>query len=85
MRLTIARWCWIAWLHSAMSYGRIQVEHIFTPEDLARQTGAWRGALYGMALHHPLAPLQRPHNRCPDVAGLYFVGGTTTPAAASLW
>ena len=57
----------------------IQVEHTFTPEDLARQTGAWRGALYGMALHHPLAPLQRPHNRCPDVAGLYFVGGTTHP------
>ncbi len=24
-------------------------------------------------------PVRRPHNRCPDVRGLYFAGGTTHP------
>lgn len=58
---------------------RVRVQRILTPVDLARKTGAWRGALYGMSLNSLLAPFQRPSNRAKDVQGLYFVGGTTHP------
>lgn len=58
---------------------RLLVEKTLTPLDLARRTGAWRGALYGMSFNSALAPFRRPSNRAPDVAGLYFAGGTTHP------
>ncbi len=58
---------------------RIRSERWRTPEDLRAQTGAWRGALYGLSSNNPLNALRRPHNRCPDVRGLYFAGGTTHP------
>jgi phytoene desaturase len=57
----------------------IVVERRLTPDDLARKTGAFRGALYGTSMNGVLAPFRRPHNRSPDVAGLYFAGGTTHP------
>jgi len=58
---------------------RIVVEEIFTPADLARQTGSWRGALYGASPNNMLAAFRRPPVRDPRVAGLYFAGGTTHP------
>jgi len=58
---------------------RIRVEHALTPADIRRLTGAWRGALYGVSSNQALNAFRRPHNRCPDVQGLYFVGGTTHP------
>ncbi len=58
---------------------RIQTEQILTPLDLARLTGAWRGALYGASSNHPFTAFRRPHNRTTDARGLYFVGGTTHP------
>jgi phytoene desaturase len=57
----------------------IQTERIMTPVDLAQQSGAWRGALYGRSPNNRFAAFQRPHNRAKDVNGLYFVGGTTHP------
>ncbi|NWG16978.1 MAG: phytoene desaturase [Chloroflexi bacterium] len=59
--------------------GRIRVERIITPADLERMTGARRGALYGASSNSPLAAFRRPHNRAPDVRGLYFAGGTAHP------
>jgi phytoene desaturase len=59
--------------------GRIQVERCLTPLDLQAQTGAWRGALYGASANSRWAAFRRPHNRCPQLAGLYFAGGTTHP------
>lgn len=59
--------------------GRIRHQTIFTPHDLARQTGAWRGALYGASANSRWTTFRRPHNRCPDFRGLYFAGGTTHP------
>ncbi len=59
--------------------GRIEVERTFTPADLERQTGAWRGALYGASSNSRWAAFRRPHNRAPDVRGLYFAGGTAHP------
>jgi diapolycopene oxygenase len=58
---------------------RIRAEHILTPLDIQSRTGAWRGALYGHSFNDSLASFRRPHNRCPDLKGLYFVGGATHP------
>jgi phytoene desaturase len=58
---------------------RIEVEKILTPVDLERLTGARRGALYGASSNSRWAAFRRPHNRAPDVKGLYFAGGTTHP------
>lgn len=57
----------------------IVVERCLTPTDLAAQSGAYRGALYGLAAHGPLAALRRPSNRDRRVGRLYYVGGTTHP------
>lgn len=54
-------------------------QHIFTPLDLERMTGAWRGALYGASSNNRWAAFLRPRNRARDMVGLYFAGGTTHP------
>jgi phytoene desaturase len=59
--------------------GHIRAEHLLTPLDIERKTGAWRGALYGHSFNNWFASFQRPHNRSPDVRGLYLAGGTTHP------
>jgi phytoene desaturase len=58
---------------------KIRVERLFTPQDLERMTGATRGALYGASANSRWTAFRRPHNRCPDLRGLYFTGGTTHP------
>ncbi len=57
----------------------IRVERAFTPADFERLTGARRGALYGTSSNDRFGAFRRPHNRAPDVRGLYFAGGTTHP------
>jgi phytoene desaturase len=59
--------------------GRIRSEQMLTPPDLQRMSGAWRGALYGISSNAALNAFRRPNNRCADVRGLYFAGGTTHP------
>lgn len=54
-------------------------EQMITPLDLERLTGARQGALYGSSSNNRFAAFRRPHNRAPEVAGLYFAGGTTHP------
>ena len=49
------------------------------PADLARETGAVGGAIYGAAPHGRLAPLRRPGPEVPGVRGLFRVGGTVHP------
>ncbi|MCB9149404.1 MAG: phytoene desaturase [Caldilineaceae bacterium] len=63
--------------------GHIRSRHMLTPLDIARQSGAWRGALYGLSAHGRFSALRRPHNRCSDVAGLYFAGGATHPGGGT--
>jgi phytoene desaturase len=58
---------------------KVRSEVMLTPQDIQRLTGAWRGALYGISSNQALNAFRRPHNRCPDVKGLYFAGGTTHP------
>ncbi len=57
----------------------IRVCRTLTPLDLEQLTGARRGALYGATSNKRMAAFRRPHNRAPDIAGLYFAGGTTHP------
>jgi phytoene desaturase len=58
---------------------QIRAEHQLTPADIARLTGARRGALYGTSSNTPLAAFLRPHNRGRGIRGLYFAGGTAHP------
>jgi phytoene desaturase len=59
--------------------GQIKHETIYTPADLQAQSGAWRGALYGPSANSKWTAFRRPHNRSPQIKGLYFAGGTTHP------
>lgn len=59
--------------------GSIVTEQIMTPPDLEAMTGAYRGALYGPSANSKWTAFRRPHNRCKEVRGLYFAGGTTHP------
>lgn len=58
---------------------KIVTERTLTPIDLESMTGAYRGALYGPSANSKWTAFRRPHNRCPDLKGLYFAGGTTHP------
>jgi phytoene desaturase len=58
---------------------QIRVRKVVTPIDLENLNGARHGSLYGVSFNDNLAPFKRPGNRCPDIKGLYFVGGTTHP------
>jgi phytoene desaturase len=58
---------------------KITFEKIYTPLDIESQTGARRGALYGLTSNTRLAAFRRPHNRDPHIRNLYFCGGTTHP------
>ncbi|MDZ4670478.1 MAG: phytoene desaturase family protein [Phototrophicales bacterium] len=58
---------------------KIRSEQIITPNDLQAMSGAWRGALYGASANSKWTAFKRPHNRCADIRGLYFAGGTTHP------
>jgi phytoene desaturase len=67
-------------LVSALGVGeRIVVSRRRTPADLARETGAVGGAIYGAAPHGRLAALRRPGPVVGGVSGLYRAGGTAHP------
>lgn len=54
-------------------------QQVITPLDLERLSNSRGGALYGASSNNRWAAFHRPHNRCPEVRGLYFAGGTTHP------
>ncbi|BDI32472.1 phytoene desaturase [Capsulimonas corticalis] len=58
---------------------RIVVEQMWTPLDLQSRYNARRGAVYGLSSNGWRNAFLRPPNVCPDVKGLYFVGGGTHP------
>ena len=58
---------------------RVAVRARRTPADLAAQTGAVGGAIYGAAPHGRLATLRRPGPAVRGVRGLFRVGGTAHP------
>jgi phytoene desaturase len=50
-----------------------------TPADLAAETGAVGGAIYGAAPHGRLGALRRPGQRLRGIDGLWLAGGTVHP------
>jgi phytoene desaturase len=58
---------------------RIVFEAALTPADLEQRYRVWRGAIYGLASHGKFFGAFKPGNRSPDVAGLYFAGGSAHP------
>ncbi len=59
------------------------VRQVYTPEDLHRDTSAYRGAIYGISSNRARQTFLRPSNRSKDVEGLWFVGGTTHPGGGT--
>lgn len=57
----------------------IRVERSLTPQDIHERYRVWAGAIYGLASHGRFAGGFKPANRSPDVAGLYFAGGSAHP------
>lgn len=58
---------------------RIVSESTLTPEDIDKRYHVLNGAIYGLASHGRLLGAFKPSNRSPDVAGLYFSGGSAHP------
>lgn len=54
-------------------------ERVRMPQDIARETGSWQGALYGAASNNALSAFLRHRNRSTDIEGLYFCGGSVHP------
>lgn len=70
------------------SYGidirsRLAVEKVFTPSFISKTFSSWRGALYGPSSHKKTDAFLRPANASPDIANLYFIGGSTHPGGGS--
>jgi diapolycopene oxygenase len=57
----------------------IVYEHALTPQDINDRYHVWRGAIYGLASHGRMMGAFKPANRSPDVARLYFAGGSVHP------
>jgi phytoene desaturase len=58
---------------------RVLAHAVRSPDDLAAQTGALGGAIYGAAPHGRLGALRRPGPEVGGVRGLLRVGGTVHP------
>jgi phytoene desaturase len=60
---------------------RLEVKRWFTPRDFERQLNAFQGAAFSLAPLLTQSAWFRPHNRDPDIPGLYLVGAGTHPGA----
>ncbi|WP_205696075.1 NAD(P)/FAD-dependent oxidoreductase [Conexibacter sp. SYSU D00693] len=58
---------------------RVLARHVRSPHDLATETGAVGGAIYGAATHGRLGAVRRPGHRVRGVRNLLRVGGTAHP------
>ncbi|MBD2861381.1 phytoene desaturase family protein [Paenibacillus oceani] len=61
----------------------MEVRLVYTPEQLREDTGAYRGAIYGISSNSFRQAFFRPGNRSRDIDGLWFVGGTTHPGGGT--
>ncbi|WNQ10018.1 phytoene desaturase family protein [Paenibacillus aurantius] len=62
---------------------RPDVSAVYTPEQLKRDTGAYRGAIYGISSNSARQTFFRPTNRAANIPGLWFTGGTTHPGGGT--
>jgi diapolycopene oxygenase len=59
--------------------GSIICEEVFSPPEIAKQTGSVNGSLYGSSSNSRYASFNRHANFRSDISGLYFVGGSVHP------
>ncbi|WP_150268240.1 phytoene desaturase family protein [Paenibacillus tepidiphilus] len=55
----------------------------YTPQDIAADTLAHRGAIYGISSNSVRQTFFRPSNQSREVKGLWYVGGTTHPGGGT--
>ena len=58
---------------------RIVFEEVLTPQDIHDRYRVLNGAIYGLASHGKWFGAFKPANRSPDLAKLYFAGGSAHP------
>jgi phytoene desaturase len=61
--------------------GSIVTRRHFTPRDFKSQLNAFHGSAFSLAPKLTQSAYFRPHNRDPDIPGLYIVGAGTHPGA----
>ena len=59
----------------------IVVKRVFTPVDFRDQLNAFQGSAFSVAPRLGQSAYFRPHNRDPEIPGLYIVGAGTHPGA----
>lgn len=57
----------------------IEVEKVFTPDDMAAEWNLARGAAFGLSHHFTQVGPFRPTNQDPKLKNLFFVGASTQP------
>lgn len=63
--------------------GNIEVCDYYTPQDMASQTGAYRGAIYGLSSNLIRQAFFRPDNRDRRIDGLWYIGGSVHPGGGT--
>ncbi|MHA6482456.1 phytoene desaturase family protein [Paenibacillus sp. strain BS8-2] len=61
---------------------KLEFNLTYSPEQLRKDTSAYRGAIYGISSNSAKQTFFRPSNR-GDLKGLWFVGGTTHPGGGT--
>ncbi|QUL54612.1 phytoene desaturase [Paenibacillus tritici] len=69
--------------HGITGLSAAEVLEHYTPQDIARDTLAHQGAIYGISSNTVRQTFSRPGNRSRDVQGLWYVGGTTHPGGGT--
>ena len=58
---------------------KIICEKVMTPLDIERQTGSYKGSIYGISSNSRKAAFLRQPNKSKEYKGLYFCGGSAHP------
>jgi len=58
---------------------KIVAEKILSPEMIEKNTSSYKGSLYGISSNTKFAAFLRQKNRCKEIKGLYFCGGSAHP------
>ena len=69
--------------HGITGLDEADVLQHYTPQNIAEDTLAHKGAIYGISSNSVRQTFSRPGNRSGDVKGLWYVGGTTHPGGGT--
>ena len=69
--------------HGINAIEKAEILQYYTPQDLAEDTLAYKGGIYGISSNSVQQTFSRPGNRSKDVKGLWYVGGTTHPGGGT--